>query len=422
MGPKAKKELIQTAPVSKNAQLLARLSANSSSVMSCAASMRSWRYIDFYNPLAKMPCITLEWLFGARGLLAGRILQLRATYSKGKSSFMYLQYAASQALANAFCFHIETEGASAPPDYVASFGANPEDLMIAELTSLEECLEQIDDIICQIRGGFGGSVNAEGRQIKTKYDDPIDAQKENPLVIGVDSLSSLGIRSRVDTDVIDADATSQISYHSNKLRGFFRDRVGRLRDTHTLLMIASHETAKIETGFKKAFGAGGDKKTALGQEAIGIHGTYGVDLDIRAWTDKEAGVRKGDIVTMSTFKNKLSPRGRRAELYLVSAQGFDLVHTDVEFLMTNPNSPFTKDELYRHSKGITCKPLSDKSFPNEEEFLRSFYGNADLLAACREKMRIRGLGFEFEKKYTIQELPDDKEDFDGVAGSQTAVP
>jgi len=419
MGPKAKKELIKT-PISKNEMLLQRLAANSSSIMSASASMNSWRYIDFYNPLAELPCITLEWLFGARGLLAGRILQLRATYSKGKSSWMYLQYAAAQALAKAFCLHIETEGASAPPDYIASFGANPNELMVAELTSLEECLERIDDVICQVRGGFGGSVNAEGRAIKSKYDDPIDRDKEHPLIIGIDSMSSLGTRARVDTDVIDADATSQISYHTKKLREWFRDRVGRLRDTQTLLMMTSHETTKIETGFKKSFGGPG--KTSLAQEAIGIHGTYGIDLDLKAWTDKEAGVRKGDIITMSTFKNKLSPRGRRGTLYLLSGQGFDLIKSDVEFLMTDPASPFTKEELYRHSRGISCKALSEQTFPNDAEFLHAFYANKDLLAACREKMRIRGFGFDFESKFQNLELDEAKEDPDGVAGSSTAVP
>ena len=420
MSPR-KKELTPTPAVSKNAQLLDRLRKNSNSIMSCSASANSWRYVDFFNPIQKLPCFALEWLFGCRGLLAGRILQLRATYSKGKSSFMYLTYAAAQALSGAFCFHIETEGASAPPDWVASFGANPEDLLIAELTSLEDCIAKIDELICEVRGGFGGSISAEGREIKSKFTDPIDAELEHPIVMGIDSFSSLGTSSGVNEDIADATKTEQISFHTKKLREYFRKRVGRFRDTQTLLMMSSHETANIQTGGKKSFG--GPAKTALAQEAIGIHGTFGVDLAIKPWVDKDAGKRVGEIITLTTFKNKLSPRYRVVDLYLRTGQGFDMIKTDAEFLLGHSDSPFPKEELYRHSRGITCKPLSDKSFGNEQELLFALYNHHDLLSAKREQVRIRGFGFDFESKYQVPNLdePDEEEKPDGLAGSKEAV-
>lgn len=168
-------------------ELMRRLQENSSTISSASQVMSTWRYLDFWNPKDDLPCISQEWLLGARGYLAGRIAQLRAKYSKGKSSYMYLQYAAAQKRAQAFCFHVETEGAGAPADYIASFGCDPNDLLVAEIPSLEECLREIDQLICQVRGGFGGSVGEMGRAVKTKFNDPIDPDLTAPIVIGIDS-------------------------------------------------------------------------------------------------------------------------------------------------------------------------------------------------------------------------------------------
>lgn len=408
MSPRAKKELTPSAPLSKQALLLQRLQENNMSVSTASRVMNNWRYIDFMNPSAQLPSISLEWLFGARGLLAGRIMQLRAKFSKGKSSFMYLQYGAAQLMSKAFCLHIETEGAGAPADYIASMGCNPNDLMVAEIPSLEDCLSKVDEVVCQIRGGFGGGVSAEGRATKTKFTDPIDPNNESPIVIGIDSLSSLGMESGVDVDIADISSSAQLSYHTRKLREYFRNRVGRFRDTQTLLMLTSHETAKIETGGKRGFGAsaGGDK-SSLAQEAVGIHATYGVDLNSTPYWDKSIGKQVGDIVKMRTFKNKLSPRFRDLDLYLVWNAGFDLIRTDVEFLMNHSASPFAPQEgkekqLYAHAHGITCKPLSDKPFKTQEDFLRALYGNTDYVMSLREQLRIRGCGFAFETKYQEQ--------------------
>jgi len=189
-------------------------------------------------------------------------------------------------------------------------------------------------------------------------------------------------------------------------------------------MLTSHETAKIETG-KKAFG--GPKKSSLAQEAIGIHATYILDVAASKYVDKATGNRLGDIVTLTTDKNKLSPKNRELSLYLEWNNGFDLIKTDANFFISHGASPFAKEECYRHSQGITCKPLSDKSFKTDEEFIRAFYSNQDLVMTIREKLRIRGCGFEFETKYTpsMEEIEDNKSseesDIDGLEGSTEKI-
>jgi hypothetical protein len=283
---------------------------------------------------------------------------------------------------------------------------------------------QLDTTVAEIRGGFGGSVDPKtGRKKKTKFTDPLDPDMESPIVMGIDSLSSLGLKGQVDEDVADITKSAALALHSRKLREYLRDRVGRFKQTQTLMMLTSHETAKIKTGP----GYGGPEKSSLAQEAIGIHATYAIDFRAKKYMDKEKGAQLGDIVTVITTKNKLAPKNRELNLYLVWDEGFDLAKTDAEFLLKHPASPFTAEECKRHSHGITCKPLRDKAFKDEYEFMEALYADAELVLAIREKLRIRGYGFEFEAKYvpSAEEIEDNKDDpeivIDGVEGSTETV-
>lgn len=385
-------------------RLLGRLAARHSNIMTAEDAMSSWMYLDFMDPKTGLPSIAQEWFIGGRGLVAGRIAQLRATYSKGKSSYCMLQYGAAQKTKQAFCYHVETEGSATPADRIFALGANPKELLQAEHSSLEECLSSIDELICEIRGGFGGSVGATGRNIKTQYTDPIDAACEHPILIGVDSLSALGKQDRVDTDVADMSKNVQIANTAKTLREYFRERVQRFNQKKVLLLLTTQETVKLEMGVK-AFN--GPQKTSVAAEAIGIHSTYGIDFDSSKWIDKKSGVQLGDILKLKTFKNKVSPRNRVIEMFLTTNNGFDLIHTDANFLIDHPSSPFAEGTnpfgggkiVSRNPYGIKCELLSDKTFKSEEEFVRAFYDNQEILTKCREHLRIRGFGFDFETRY-----------------------
>ncbi len=434
---RAKKELIPSTPVNRISSLITRMQKSGSVICSAGDMMSRWRYIDFCNPRLSVPSISMEWLFGARGLLAGRIIQLRATFSKGKSSFMYYMYSCAQKPAtDAYCFHVETEGAAAPADFIASFGCSPDKLAVAEIQSLEGCLSQIDEVIAEIRGGRGGGIDPETKkQRKTKYTDPLDVEMKAPIIMGVDSLSSLGLDDKVNEDVADLTKHGAISSHSRMLREHLRNRVGVYRDAQALIMLASHETVKMEIG-KKSFG--GPQKNSLGQEAIGVHATYGVDVDSHNWVDKERGVQLGSKISYHTFKNKLSPRYRKLDVFMRIDSGFDMVETDVQFLLDHPQSPFTSEECWRQggvNSGIKCPVLSDKVFRTNEDFIRALYANTELVMKLREKLRIRGFGFAFETDYQkgLDQLEADavargvpmdavdiptEEDADGLAGDK----
>jgi len=425
MGRK-KKELIPTSTGSRAQELIASLKKGDHTISTAQGISANWHYIDFANVKLGIPILALEWLFGSRGLLAGRILQLRATFSKGKSSFMYAFYAMAQKQHKAWCMHIETEGAASPSDYVASFGCDIEDLVMAEIASLQDCTSAIDDLIGRIRGGFGGSISEKtGQPVKTVYDDPRDATMKSPIVIGIDSLSALGLETQVKEDVADMTSTPGMAQHSRLLRDWFRRRCHRFMSTQTTLILTSHETAKISVG-KASWG--GPQKSALAQEAIGIHATYGADVNASPYKDKGKGITLGDVITIKTFKNKISPRGRELEMYLVWNEGFDWIKTEAEFLLRHSASPFadgTLGKCYKHAHGITCDRLGVENFPTEEEFVKAFHANAELVRICREKLRIRGFGFEFEAKYqpSPTEVEDSKEEHDdGVEGNAETVP
>ena len=412
--PAKKEKLVPSgAPIRRVSALLERLRANHDNVDTVASAMEHARYVDVWNATKDLPSIAHEYLIGARGWLAGRICQERAGFSKGKSSFMYQQYAAAQKRHGAYCMHIETEGAGSPPDWVASFGCDPDELIMSESKSLDECLALVDEVVCEIRGGFGGDIGDTGRAIKSKFTDPIDPKMEHPILIGIDSLSQLTQEEKVNQDVADISRTAQPGLMARKMREWFRLRVQRLHQCQACLFLTTHETQKIATG-PAAFA--GPQKTSVAQEAVGISATYAYEFSGKEWNDNRSGDKVGKEVTLKCFKNKWSGdkfggADRILTMFLnTGGRGFDLIHTDAEFLIKHPCSPFAeKFGLFdrnqvpvRTSAGIKCPLLSDKTFRYEEDFIRAFYANEDLLMCCRQALKLRGFGFDFETAWKNQ--------------------
>lgn len=78
-------------------------------------------WIPLVDPKTGLPCLALSFLIGCKGFPTGRISQLRAIYSSGKSSFLYYLYSCAlrgrtDDNVGAWIGHIETEGAPNPPD------------------------------------------------------------------------------------------------------------------------------------------------------------------------------------------------------------------------------------------------------------------------------------------------------------------
>jgi len=409
----AKQKLIEPeAPRSKSSLLAERLAKSFPGTLTAGELLGSYRYIDFCNPRSGNPTLAMEWLFGARGLWAGRLLNLIAKYSKGKSSFMYWMYACAQRLASgAWCCHNETEGAPAPPDFIASYGADPDDLLMGESRSLEEMMSWLDETEANIRGSWGtGSIDpATGRAKKSKFTDPFDADLAQPIVVGIDSISALGVENGAMMDVSDKTKTAQPGIQSKKLREYLSERNMRFKQRQVLLMLASHQTDKLDMGGGGMKAKGADVNCRA-KEALGIYATYEITLDSKKWCDdKPPYTQYGDIVTIRTTKNKMAPRYREIRLYLRTGSGFDFTQTDMDWLTSNPCSPFVNatlkekyGDLTTYGAKVTCKLLQEKPFATADEFLNALYANKELVTSMRRDLRMRGFGFDFETKYKDQ--------------------
>lgn len=394
-------------------------SVNSDDVIVSTASKMydEQKYIPFIDPFTGTPCLTLSYLVGCKGVPVGRIAQLRASFSAGKSSFLYYIYGCAtrgrkEGDEKAWIGHIETEGAPNPPDYISRFGLAPNAFLYMSANSLGAVFSTLDSFICGVRGGFGGSIGDTGRVRKTTYTDPIDPTNKYPIILGVDSFSALGDKKEASQDILDISSSQALAYISRELRRYLRDRQQRFARCDATLFVTSLETAKVATGPMKF---AGPQKSALGQEALAGAMSFGFDVSDRPW--KDAGVNLGSIQSLKTFKNKFAPRYRSIEMFRKDLGGYDIIETDYNFLMSHPESPFAPGKffnkeggraLYRDVGGIHCPLLNDKAYKSKEEFLHAIYDNEEILMTVLDGLRVRGYGFDFETKdYSVQfDTPD----------------
>lgn len=401
------------------ASILARMAADSGVRVSTAVDYsKNWRYLTFMDPKTGLPSIAHEWLLGAAGFRAGTINQFTALYATGKSSVCMLEYASAMRNGGAYCAHLETEGAGMSADRIAQFGLDPNQLAVPErCDSFEDAVAFIDTFRCIIRGGDGGSVSDLGRKSATKFrrEDAEDPDCTKPILIGVDSLSALGKDDNTKLDITDVAKTQQISWLTVKIREWLRQKALVYQNQLVTLFLTTHQTEKIQMGL--AMPGMKPEKTSIAGNAIGMFDTVKLEFTSRAWKAKSAqeqrkygvepDVEIGTVIGLTTEKNKLGPDHRRVDLYLSDTEGFDFTHTDAVYLLENKGSPFAKgvgifkgESLCgRDSGGIYCKPLGDRKFKFEQDFVEAFYSNKEILDTCREGLRIRGYGLPHETKY-----------------------
>ena len=366
---------------------------------------KSWRYMDFVDPFTGLPSIAHEALIQASGFRAGTVNQLRGQAATGKSSLCMLEYASACRNGGAYCAHVETEGAGMNNTRVASFGIDPNNLAIPRgVNSFEATVEFVDTLRCIVRGGDGGSINEMGRRSATKFkkEDAADPDCTKPIIIGIDSLSALGKEDNTRTDVADMSKTPQLSWLTVKIREWMRQKASVYERDQLTLFLTTHETQKIKIGPMAGFGP--PEKTSVAGDAIKMFDTVAIDFSVKDWKDK-AGEVVGTEMILRTFKNKLGRAGKKISFFLTKDNGFDMIHTDAEYLISSPFSPFAANA------GIFgCEPPNrwgqkirfphfGKEFGSEEEFVRWFYENKEVLDQARDGMRIFGYGLPHESKY-----------------------
>jgi hypothetical protein len=382
------------------------------------------KYIDMIDPVKGRPCMTMEWLLGARGFPAGKVYQLRASFSAGKSSFLYYVYGCAlhgskgQNDRKAWVAHIETEGAPNPPDYVAQFGFDPSLFLYMKANDLNDLFKKIDTFDMALHGGRDGTINPEtGRAAKSKFtkENALDPDMEKPAIVGVDSLSNVG--SDAGGDFVDLDKSEKPGGDSKDVRRFMRAREQDYDNHKLTLFLTTHETTEIKTGI--GAGYGGPKATARNQMAIGMALTVAISTKDYPWKDAKTSEVLGSKQILTTFKSKLAPRNRTVTLFRKNLGGYDMAETDLQFFMGDPknnnciNNPFlpggflcpegAKCGITKVRGGYSAPMISDKVFKTADEFVEALYSDEERLRKIRELLRIRGFGFDFETKYTMPE-------------------
>lgn len=407
------------------------------------------KYIDMIDPVKGRPCLTMEWLLGARGFPAGKVYQLRAAFSAGKSSFLYYVYGCALHGSkgpndrNAWVAHIETEGAPNPPDYVAQFGFDPSLFLYMKANDLNDLFKKIDTFDMALHGGRDGTINPEtGRAAKSKFtkENALDPDMEKPSIVGVDSLSNVG--SDAGGDFVDLDKSEKPGGDSKDVRRFMRAREQDYDNHKLTLFLTTHETTEIKTG--PGAGYGGPKATARNQMAIGMALTVAISTKDYPWKGGKDGKEVlGSKQILNTFKSKLAPRNRTVTLFRKNLGGYDMAQTDLEFFMGDPKNnncgenPFlpggflcpdgAKCGITKVRGGYSAPMISDKVFKTADEFVEALYSDKERLRKIREHLRIRGFGFDFETKYTMPEeeartveAPDEPESVDASEVSEEA--
>ena len=306
----------------------------------------------------------------------------------------------------------------------AEFGLHPKDVMIPGgrtdeavddeedddkfVMSFEAVVKFVDTVRCVIRGGLGGSVNDLGRRSATKFkrNEAPDPDRKMPILIGIDSLSNLGKEDDTQQDVTDPTKAKQPGWLPRQVKAWLRAKAKQYELDFLTLFLTSQETQKIATG---PMSYGPPEKTSVAGDAIKYFDTTALDVSCKDWKDR-AGIKIGREIMLKNFKSKISgATGRKVSFFLTDEDGFDMIHADAEFLL-GKDSPFADGRgifdgtrlCYRHAGGISCKPLGDRTFRTEEEFVRAFYDNKEVLDTVRNGLRIKGYGLPHESRYKGQ--------------------
>lgn len=356
----------------------------------------NWTWIDFCDPATGDPCLLLEYLTGCRGMLCGRMVKIEAMEGVGKSSYCFLQYAMGQRQ-NAFCWHGESEHAPPPPDYIASFGCDPEALLIQQPGSIERAFYSMEEIVKTIR----------------ENEDP---EMKNPIIASLDSVSGFGSDAQMDADELPepGDLSGGLGAHARAVSRWFRDRGYILEKNKVLLLMTAQLKMKIEVGFK-AKGGGGPKETTIAERPMNFHATMRIVMSANPLKN-DVGLDVGDMLNLVTQKNKLSPKHRKVTLHHYRDHGFDMITPTCDWLREfSPwslpdGSTFSISQAGAYIK--SDRLLNGKSvhsnYEGKQEMMQAFYADPALLTNIRQKLRIRGFGFDFEKRYQIS--PEEAED------------
>jgi RecA/RadA recombinase len=191
--------------------------------------------------------------------------------------------------------------------------------------------------------------------------------------------------------------------HARAFSKFFRGKLDFFEYADAFLMASAQLKANIQTGFQVP---GASKTTTIADGPFKFHSSWIIHMTHRKL--KENDVDVGEQVVCTMTKNKLAPKNRKLVIHLYrDGRGWDFTKANIDLLFSN-TSPFP-DEFsgsggwYRHSE------INDGKNLRAPQFVEAFYAHPTLLDRCREKLRIRGFGYDFETNYSFDGPQEDND-------------
>ena len=376
-----------------------------------------WDYVPFIDVTKNRPCLPLEYVFGTKGLVTGRVYQFISPEAAGKSSMLLMFIGMAQRAGGCWSKVYESENTKPQAAYVEAMGCEAKNVIIETPTCVDDFVNDAAKFVKEIRAN-------------------IDTEEVHPIILGLDSLNGLGITNADDDDEEDAGGDRSKGIHARKMSEFFREtyRTG-IADKRTVLFVVSQAKQTINItapGAKKK--PDGDGTSTLADKPLRFHCSARIELThARNYIEKERRY-DGEIVTMTLIKNKLGMPNRRVKTLMhgtdelapgVPVWDWDKATIDLLFGHTNPDPKkftTTGNGWYSHPE------LKKGGNMQMQEFLDQFFAHPTLINSVRESWRIYGFGFEFEERFkrnasaTEGEDETDTADFDSVVAAAAALP
>lgn len=330
-------------------------------------------YLDFKDPKTGTACLPIEWLFGTRGLICGRVLNMYGPEAVGKTSLTCMFLGMFQKTSDCYSIFGDTEETPMPPDRMLELGADPELVLLHDPENLTTCLTYMKDVVAEIR----------------KTADP---EMIHPIVLAIDSVSQLGEK-EVNRETGEQEGNDGLGQHARKFSEFFRNTLDFYAHNKAVLITTAQEKESIGGGF------GGPEKSHIAKTTIGLAASWNLELVNISSKDVIEDRYIQQCIRLRMAKNKLALKNRSVDIMLYrdeNAWDFTLAN---KHLLFGSYSPFeagtygSSGGWYRHDE------IGDGKNMHLSEFVNLFYQNEDLVMRCRERLKIRGFGFEFESKF-----------------------
>jgi hypothetical protein len=394
MGKTAKQPAEESAALSPIDACLARVRSaaakGKSPLLSVVDVSKTWTYIDYIDLATGTPCLPLEWLYGCRGMMPGRIEKYDGFESRGKSALLYYKFGMAQRN-NAFTVLMEAEKAPPTPTFLGSCGADPEKVILLQPGSAAGCIEELKKITTELR--------------------KVDPEKQFPIVIGIDSVSSLA-EQEIDpvTGEVDPKAAGGgIGSTAREFSKFFRNNMAFLEENKIFLIGVGQYRSKISTGQTFGYQSPQDQLSTLAEKPWKFHASWRVEMSLNS--NKEQNDKGVDMVTLTMHKSKMGrTKGHKMTVAMHAGNGgWDFTPANIQLLFKS-FSPFKAGEYTDSGSGYyTHIAVAGGKKLRGPDFVASFYQNQELLMACRDKLRVYGFGLPFESDYSRHdpEIDDD---------------